>query len=682
MIEQIGSQLVAQTWQVALLGLIAWGACRWWASDRPYLAHALWAVVLLKCLTPPVWSSPTSPFSWLPHLACTTQLPAPTPAPDLVARVGQAAPDGTSAAVIERLPSAGPDAGTAGASWSFADRGTGAWLVIFWLAGAGVSLSIRCLRLALFLNWVRRLPRGSFPHLEELNRQLRDRLRVRPPVRLWIVGGPAGPAVLGLFRPVILLPEELVRGQSVADLEPLLVHELIHIRRGDLWWSALQTASGSLFWFHPLVRLAVQRLTVESERCCDEATLAQLACGPGRYARCLLAILEYKHQLRFAPALPGVRPVEITFSRMERIMRIGNGCSARSTAPHWAWLALTSLSILALPGAALPARSFDPMQDPTPPQSAGVKDPLVQPAAGSSLAQPAGVVFPAPVAHRLLPGPEAKAPATDRLLQLSVEEFERSRVGAAAPAAPHICLQLRLVRLPNAGGLGEELEWNQLLPPDEVPAQGGRQTDSVTSDEIKPAAPVRLVETRVPVAAAISDPETAAGLRDRMIEELGANQMSAPTIVIRSGLKGEIAVGKQYAVKGETPADGADFPPPEPEKEPTPIFVFEGQQISLIPTVVGSMPEHTGAALQLEFSISESAVSFDGDSAPDSDTKPLPRATDAQVSRSNATGTVLFGCDETLILRTFQRGKNGSMDPVWVFIEGRLVPQDQTGQKE
>ena len=53
-----------QLWQVtavaAAVALLVKMGCR----HRPHLAHALWLVVLVKCLTPPLWSSPTSIFSW------------------------------------------------------------------------------------------------------------------------------------------------------------------------------------------------------------------------------------------------------------------------------------------------------------------------------------------------------------------------------------------------------------------------------------------------------------------------------------------------------------------------------------------------------------------------------------------------------------------------------------------
>ena len=46
--------LMAQAWQVTLLIVLVAAINRWAGKSRPHLAHALWLVVLVKCVTPPV----------------------------------------------------------------------------------------------------------------------------------------------------------------------------------------------------------------------------------------------------------------------------------------------------------------------------------------------------------------------------------------------------------------------------------------------------------------------------------------------------------------------------------------------------------------------------------------------------------------------------------------------------
>lgn len=71
---------------------------------------------------------------------------------------------------------------------------------------------------------------------------------------------------------------------------------------------------------------------------------------PAAYARSLLAVLETKQQLLAAPIVPGLRPVDITSNRMERIMRIGHGSHSRT--PGWVCATLIVGAIIMLPGAA------------------------------------------------------------------------------------------------------------------------------------------------------------------------------------------------------------------------------------------------------------------------------------------------------------------------------------------
>lgn len=188
------------------------------------------------------------------------------------------------------------------------------------------------------------------PELDHLVARLSQRLNVRRHVRLLVTSRPLGPAVLGVLSPTIVLPEIVVRGRQPREIEPILAHELIHVRRGDLWIALLQVGAQSIWWFHPLVWCANRLCSREAERCCDEQVIGELGCDPQRYARSLLEILELKSSLRAVPAVPGMKPVEVTSQRLERIMKLGQGCHTRT--PHWCWMVLLLLSVAVLPGAA------------------------------------------------------------------------------------------------------------------------------------------------------------------------------------------------------------------------------------------------------------------------------------------------------------------------------------------
>jgi bla regulator protein blaR1 len=81
------------------------------------------------------------------------------------------------------------------------------------------------------------------------------------------------PMVVGVLRPVILVPVSMVSGLSVKQLEVILLHELAHIKRYDPLVSFLQTIVETLFFYHPLVWWLSKRIRCEREYCCDDVVV-------------------------------------------------------------------------------------------------------------------------------------------------------------------------------------------------------------------------------------------------------------------------------------------------------------------------------------------------------------------------------------------------------------------------
>lgn len=343
---------VLQAWQVTLLIAVVWLLVRFWGSNRPHLSHLLWVMVLVKCLTPPLWSSPVSGFSWLQTSLHTpaTEVEADLLLQPIPPASGLASLDDFDGVVVDAQPvpdgvfPASPEESATGVVTPWGVLGT------LWAIGFGLVFSATAYRR---ISCRRRLQRASScaaPELEQLVTELASRLGLRRQVRLQVTTSQVGPAVIGLFRPIILLPQAVVSRRRPSELEPILAHELIHVRRGDLWTGALQVAAQAVWWFHPLVHLANRLSSREAERCCDEEVVGELGCDPKEYAHSLLAILELKKTLQPVPTFPGMRPVEVTSQRLERVMRLRHGCHKR--APRWCWITVLLFATAVLPGAA------------------------------------------------------------------------------------------------------------------------------------------------------------------------------------------------------------------------------------------------------------------------------------------------------------------------------------------
>src|SRR2546425_729365 len=106
------------------------------------------------------------------------------------------------------------------------------------------------------------------------------------------------PAVLGWFRPVVLLPVRALTGLTEEQIEAVIAHELAHIRRFDCFVNLFQIATETLLFYHPAVWWVSQRIRAEREHCCDDEAIA--ICGDAvNYARALTLMEEW----RTAPVL-------------------------------------------------------------------------------------------------------------------------------------------------------------------------------------------------------------------------------------------------------------------------------------------------------------------------------------------------------------------------------------------
>ena len=82
-----------------------------------------------------------------------------------------------------------------------------------------------------------------------------------------------GPALLGIFNPVLLLPLRFFDRFNRPEQALMIIHELVHFRRKDAWWNLFFCALRCAFWFNPLIRFAERRFRLDQELSCDRLVL-------------------------------------------------------------------------------------------------------------------------------------------------------------------------------------------------------------------------------------------------------------------------------------------------------------------------------------------------------------------------------------------------------------------------
>ena len=118
---------------------------------------------------------------------------------------------------------------------------------------------------------------------------LADSLGVARRVGVAICDRIAAPLLIGVIRPMILLPPAALGGWSIEQVEMALLHELAHIRRHDNLVTLLQRLAESLLFFHPVTWWLSAWVSLERELCCDRLVVEHTG-RPNAYARMLAAL--------------------------------------------------------------------------------------------------------------------------------------------------------------------------------------------------------------------------------------------------------------------------------------------------------------------------------------------------------------------------------------------------------
>jgi beta-lactamase regulating signal transducer with metallopeptidase domain len=105
-------------------------------------------------------------------------------------------------------------------------------------------------------------------HLNDLSSNLR--------VKLYSSKLATSPMVIGLIKPKIIIPENIETQLSTEQLTPIILHELAHIQRNDIWFNHLQEFIAILFWWSPVIRILNKHIHIDRELACDLRAVKQL----------------------------------------------------------------------------------------------------------------------------------------------------------------------------------------------------------------------------------------------------------------------------------------------------------------------------------------------------------------------------------------------------------------------
>jgi len=332
-LRAVSAWLWETSWQSTLLAAVV--LVVQWVLRRQLSARwrsALWLLVLARLLLPALPHTRFSAYNWLPirhHAAPPAMTSAPPhpaqgitatfhSAPTLVAFPGATLTYPGEALPHEPLMLRTP--GTSAPTASPAPSSPLPLLPLIWMAGC---VAISAYTIAVYLRLGRKVNRLRVETPEGLRKQFMDAKAELKVSRADLIVSEAvsTPFVTGFWKARVVLPTGLEAKLSFEDIRMVLLHELAHVKRGDLWMTWLSWLAATLHWFNPGIRYVLALARKDREMACDEWVL-RLVEDAKAYGAALIRFMELNQSPTPAPGFGAIGIFEGKSALLQRIRRI------------------------------------------------------------------------------------------------------------------------------------------------------------------------------------------------------------------------------------------------------------------------------------------------------------------------------------------------------------------------
>jgi bla regulator protein blaR1 len=372
------------------LALLAWLVSRWFR--RPALTHAVWVIVLLKFVTPPIYGPATfglpigltlpAPIATAWQQAWLTILPANNSAfanwsipnsnvPSDNATQLKNITTGNSAAtrpnsIFTRTNPSSSDKSSTDPTRPLAATGLPSMqasvpastvsvsiivvraLLGLWILGS-VGWVLMQLWHAMRFEWLltarTTVPAGLKAQADDVAQQLD--LSAPPGIR--VVEATMSPMLWGFGGwAKLVFPAGLAQRLQDHSRATLIAHEYAHFVRGDHYVRLLEFVATAFFWWHPILWVARVQIEQAEEECCDAWVVSKFPKSHRQYAEALLDTIDFLCEKRRAlpPIASGLGYAPFLRRRLTQIMLSPN-YQPLSRSTRWQLL-IVALALLPL----------------------------------------------------------------------------------------------------------------------------------------------------------------------------------------------------------------------------------------------------------------------------------------------------------------------------------------------
>jgi len=149
-------------------------------------------------------------------------------------------------------------------------------LILVWVMVSGIWLLFQLVKQKTYRENIYIHSRPACENLLATTVCIADEIGLKHMPDIRMANDAIGPMVMGVINPVIILPHDFDINFEADQQDMALMHELAHIKRGDLWAGMAFLVLRALNWPNPLIHLAARQFRCDQEAACDASVIQHL----------------------------------------------------------------------------------------------------------------------------------------------------------------------------------------------------------------------------------------------------------------------------------------------------------------------------------------------------------------------------------------------------------------------
>ncbi len=176
-----------------------------------------------------------------------------------------------------------------------------------WILGVCSIGLIMFINNMLFLRRIRKCPRIKDQHVLSIMDDCKKLMNLPKDINLVEADFVHTPCVFKFTKPFIIIPEKFLEECNLINLKYVLLHELAHIKRKDIFVNYLVSFLSIIYWFNPLIWYGFHKMREDREICSDSLALSVLREEEViSYGYTIIKLAEISLKVPYLPAVAGI----------------------------------------------------------------------------------------------------------------------------------------------------------------------------------------------------------------------------------------------------------------------------------------------------------------------------------------------------------------------------------------